>query len=754
MRDTIKETIAKASVSTAMLLTLAVTGAHGAIAQDSDEKKKGSAASILEEIEVYGTKRSSAEKAQDVAAQISAYGSDKLEAMKVVRLTDLSMSTPSVTLDDIGTVPGTANYSIRGMGVNSSIPTVEPSVALFVNGAYVGAGQGAILSMVDMESVEIHKGPQGVLFGRNVTGGALLLRTARPTDDFSVKGSFGLETGLMKTTRFAVSGALSDSLSARMAFYMNDDNGYFNNDTLGFDIGREFTWVMRPTITFKPSDDFDLTVIYEHGETEGDGPVDQFAQGGNTREPFDTLTTRQDFAGKIDLRWDQLTVEANMAIGEGTLTNIFSYREVDQDSRSDIDGSHLWLFHSTSGNDSDILSNELRYNTRVNDTWEVTAGVYYSTSDLDYDEGRSLFQDASLNFFARIGAIPRVEYGGGGVQSAKNWGIFVNNYVDVNEDLTLQFGGRYSWNEKEGVLNPLTTCTFDYTCFVDIDLTFKSDNFSPKIGLDYDLSDTAKVYTHWSRSYRAGGFNFRMPLSLVQSKLAAGQDLAFDDERVDNFEVGFKSDLMDRKLRLNGAIYVNYLSDMQREINLPDPNGGVLQDIENTGDARILGLEFDAIALVGENTALNFGIGYIDGKYTDIIYDLTGDGVVTDADLDLDIPRLAKWTLTAGITHDVNVADYGVLTLRGEYSYRSKSAYTDNNAGLFNSYSMMNASVDFAPNDANWKVSLYAKNLTDESVLGGMTVLPFAIPALGLDYPYFAPMGKGRRYGAEISYSF
>lgn len=744
----------KAILSTAMLLALSVGGHQAVIAQDDQDNsgRKGNADVMLEEIQVYGTKRSAAQKVQDVPAQISAYSANKLDAMQVVRLTDLTMSTPSVTLDDIGTVPGTANYSIRGLGVNSSIPSIDPAVALFVDGAYVGGGTGSILAMMDMESVEIHKGPQGVLFGRNVTGGAILLRSARPQDEFMFKARAGYETGPMKYGHMTITGPLSDNLSARLAVFYKDDDGYFNSPNIDRDIGREETWIMRPSIKYSNGETFDLTVIYEHGETKGDGPVVQTAAGGNPSAPFTTIDTVQDFAGDLDLEWDQLTVEANMEIGEGTLTNIFAYRKYDQFSRSDIDGSGLWIFHSSARTQQELVSNEIRYNVRLQDNWEMTTGLFYQSTELNYDEGRSLFQDPAFDAFAAIGAVPRVEFGGGGDQEGEIWGVFLNNYFDLSDVLKLQVGARYSWNDKVGVLSPLGTCSFEYACNPALSSNLEADmnKLSPKVSLQYQASDDVKLYTHWARSYRAGGFNFRIPLALVLQKQAAGESLAFAPERVDSFEVGMKSSLLDNRLRLNAAAYVNYLDDMQREINLPDPSGGVLQDIQNTGNARIFGMEFDAYAKITDNFVINIGAGYIDGDYNDVLFDLNGDGSVTDADKDLDIPRLPKWTFTAGFTYDISLGDMGMLSLRGDYAHRSTAAYTDNNVGRFNAYDLLNAGLVYAPNEGNWSLSFFGKNLTDEAILGGMTVLPFA----SFGAPYFAPMGKGRRWGAEFKIEF
>jgi iron complex outermembrane receptor protein len=196
--------------STSMSVSI-LTGAS--YAQDNTDST-GSAALLIEEVMVYGTKRSVAESAQGVPAQIAAFGARQLEARQVIKIEDLSMATPNVALDGVGTTPGVANFSIRGQGINSSIPSIDPAVGVFVDGVYLGTTVGVITDMFDMESVEIHKGPQGVLFGRNVTGGAVLLRTRRPDGETRIKGKIGVESGLQKTVGLSVEGALTDTLAA------------------------------------------------------------------------------------------------------------------------------------------------------------------------------------------------------------------------------------------------------------------------------------------------------------------------------------------------------------------------------------------------------------------------------------------------------------------------------------------------------------------------------------------------------------
>ncbi len=715
--------------STAMAVAVAASGYTGAIAQDADEERRSSAMDLIEEVMVYGTKRTAAETAQAVPAQVAAFDNRQLEARQVINLEDLTMSTPNVALDTIGTVRGVANFSIRGQGINSSIPSIDPAVGAFVDGIYLGVTYGVITDMFDMESVEIHKGPQGVLFGRNVTGGAVLLRTARPNGEAEFKGKIGVESGPQYNAAMSASGALvEDKVAAKVSVNYRNDRGYFENTTLGEDVGKEESIIIRPTIVFTPNETTEFTVIWERGDQSGQPLAPQDSSGQDPSDPSTEFDTVSDQRGESEIRWDQVTTELKWDVGEGQITNIFGYRDTSVYSVGDIDGTPVALFNATNNTKHDQISNELRWAGLITDNWELTTGLFYFDADLSYIEGRAIIGQPIVS--------------AGGLQSHKTLGLFVNNNYDINEALTLQAGIRYSEEEKSVTVFPFTPCELETRCGDGFDDDKKWTNWSPKVGLQYAVNEDANVYGHFARSYRAGGYNFRSPFTPPKS---------FDPERVDSLEVGVKSKLMDSHLRFNAAAYFNKISKMQREVNLSDPVLGIVQDIGNTASAEVKGIEIDTVFLATDTLAITASVGYLDGDYTEIFADLNGDGIVGGADLDLDIPRLAEWTANLGFTYDIEL-DAGNIILRADYAYRSAAAYTDNNIGRFNAYEVANAGITYADESGNWELAVYGKNLTNNLILGGVSPLPPDFhPAGG---QYFAPLSKGRRWGAELRFNF
>jgi len=721
-------------IKTILLSTAAACCLATPIASAQETAQAGRAAILIEEIQVYGTKKNRSEELQDVPAAISAFNESILDARQVTTIEDLSFASPNVTLDQVGTTPGVQNFSVRGLGNNSSIPSVDPTVGLFIDGVYLGITAGVVVDTFDLESVEVLRGPQGLLFGRNVTGGAVLLRSKRPTGEFGAKAKLSYETGPQYTASASVEGALAgDKLAGKLSVYYKDDDGYFDNiaDPTR-DLGAQETIMFRPTFVFTPNEGLDFTVIYEHGDLEGDGPAPQRALSPNPSVTSDNIFSEIDEPGAVDIKWDQLTLEANWDVGPGTLTNIFGYRKVDQTGTSDVDASPLLLFHADVLIDQDQISNELRYFGEFTDELSVTGGLYYFEQDVLYRESRF------IAFGSIVGGL-------GGDQDHKNYGAFLNIDYDISEQFSLTVGARYTEEKKSANVSRFGLCdAITQVCNPDFSDEEKWSNLTPKIGVQWYPTDDAQVYAHWTKGFRSGGYNFR---TTVPAIFDAGPT---DEEKQDSFEVGFKSSWMDRQLVLNGVVFHNDLKDLQRELNVTNPIVGVVQGIRNTADATIKGFELDMVALPISQWAINASLGYLDGDYDEIRLDLSGDGIIDQTDLNLSIPRAPEWTYTIGTTFDQELGDWAILSLRGDYSHRSSTFFTDNNVGTLPSYDLFNASVSLISFDEQWTLTFYGRNLTDEAILQQNTPLPFG--AFGA--PRLSTIQEGRRYGLELRFQY
>ena len=746
-----------------MPLTLAaVAGALPPAAQAQETQRRAGSATLLEEVVVTARKRE--EGSQDVPLAITAFGADQIEALKIRDLTNLSVGMPNVALDDVGTTRGTANFSIRGLGINSSIPSIDPTVGVFVNGVYLGINNGVIFDVFDLERIEVLRGPQGILFGRNVTGGAILMNTKTPGDEFeatlrtAVDG--GGDGGLNYYAMGAVGGPVTDTLGLRLSAYYNEDEGYFENRFDGNDFGALEQRMVRGTLRWTPTNASELLVRYENTDIEGDGPASQTHRNGDGIPGAFANFERDSFDFSIDdpgfqtIESDFVTIEYNqdVALGEGTVTALYGWRDFSNAARSDIDAQPVWLFHAPTWLEAEQNSLELRYNGQFGRA-NVTTGIYWFDNDVEYHERRDLLG------IATGGLVAGAQFDGGGLYTVETLAAFTAVEYDIDDRLTLTIGARYTEEDKSADVASLSqnissppafaggcnivqgpACPFD---FQDAD---SWGTFAPKVGLSYALDDQSQVYGFWSRGFRSGGYNLRNT-----SFDPADVPGPFDEEQVDSFELGYKS--THAWGRLNGAVFYNTIKDMQRELNLPNQGAGVVQLVRNTADATIFGAELDGTFQLGSRLLLRASIGYLDASYDDVFEDLNQDGVIGGADEDLELPRAPELTWQLGANYDMDLGDWAVATARISYAYRDEVAYTDDNRGFILEQEILDAGLDIYSNDGHWVFSLYGRNMLDEVKHGGDTQLPPAINGVPTGGT-FSPLAKGQVYGAEATYNF
>lgn len=742
-----------------LTITLLLLWFNPALAQEDEENASGASSALMEEITVTARKRE--ESLQEVPVSISAFNSNQIEALKVRDLKSLSVSMPNVAMDDIGTSRGVANFSIRGLGINSSIPGIDPTVGVFIDGVYLGSNAGTVIDIFDVESIEVLRGPQGTLFGRNVTGGAVLINSKGPTDELEVRLRGALEAnpngdgGWNNYVMGSISGPISDTFGARFSIYHNEDHGWFQNLFDGEDFGKARTTIFRPVFTWEPTEDLRMLLRWEHTETSGDGPASQTHTNGSGVDGFfanfdrDSFDFSIDEPGFIDIDLDFVTFQTDwdVAFGDGTITNIFGYRDFKQTTYADIDAQPEWLFHSGSILDYHQYSNELRYNGSFGQA-NVTAGVYWYKNKTEYSEIRDLLGYATGN----LG--PALTQHGGGILDLKSLAGFATVDYTLNDSWAINAGIRYTSEDKDAQIATLTLnvdnpclvslgqCNYD---FVDGD-TWNA--WSGKLGVTYAISDDMRSYLSWSRGQRSGGYNLRNT-AIDTVNFGPGP---FDEETVDSIELGFKTELGGRG-RLNAAVFYTKIKDMQREVNQADPFAGVVQVIKNTADAKIWGFELEGTFALGEGTALLASVGYANPKYTTVLFDLNGDDVIDQLDKDLELPRAAPWTYSIGINHDWFLDQGSILSVRVNYAHRDKAYYTDSNLGYFLSQDILEAGIDYALADGRWVFSFYGRNLLDNVNHGGDTQLPTVIgpvPTGGT----FSPLTKGRVLGFEVSFNY
>ena len=733
---------------------------------DQEEQERASSLDAIGNIVVTGTKTQDPENVQDVPLAVTAFNADTLDAFKVRDVQGLTFQAPNVSLDQVGTSRGTANFSIRGLGINSSIPSIDPTVGVFVDGVYLGINGGVVFDIFDLESVEILRGPQGVLFGRNVTGGAVVLNTSSPTEELSGKFRVAVDgpvDGGRGGENYTASGVLTgpiieDTLLFKVAGYYNNDRGYFKNLFDDSNFSQAETYILRGALEARLGD-LTLTGKVDYFDSNGDGPNGQ-NRGIFDRNSFDFAIDNRGF---YDTEILTTSLTAEWDIGPGTLTNIFGYRDYSAATDADIDATTLPLFHSDTITEQDQISNELRYAVSTS-AFDLTVGGFYFDQTLAYDESR------------RIINAPR--FFGGGRQDHEVLGVFANGQFFVTDALSIIAGLRWSQETKDAAVTyvrPRPECSVvEETCpttgtnpFIPTEGNGFTDrvrfrNLSPKLGLQYEFNDS-QIYGHWTRGFRSGGYNFRITnVPVFDRAVAATGDLFFDEEQVDNFEIGGKFQTADRALTLNIAGYVTKIQDMQREVNLADPGAGVVQNILNTADATILGVEGEAQMRLDDNLIVTANVGIIDASYDEVLFDISSDGVINDADLDLALPRVPEFTWGVGFIHELFLGSSDIVT-RVNFQYRDEFAYTDNNFGFVQDTSNLEANITWNTPVDGFSLSVYGRNLLDEVQVGGDTQVPFGGPlSSGQSIPFadrptagtFSPLQRGRNIGVEALFEF
>ncbi len=680
----------------------------------------------LTDIIVTATKRGTAQNVQDVPIAITAFGSNELDSIHARSIASVSYAVPNASLESVGTTPGYANFSVRGLGINSSIPSIDPTVGVFVDGVYLGVSAGVLFDTFDLEGVEVLRGPQGLLFGRNVTGGAVLLRTTTPTNRFRVDAKVAVSTGLEKRASLSVSGPLAgDVLSGKIAVYYNDDEGWFRNDFDGKKIGGSETLIVRPVLRLQPSDSFDLILRYEHGRIRGDGP----AVTNHGLFPRDSFRVNQNFAGFIKSDWDQGTAELNIdtGFGDGKITNIAAVRALNNDSGADVDGSPATNLHSRNNIRQWQFSNELRYAGTFG-AFDVTTGLFYFNQDINYAEQRLLSGGA-------------LTVSGGGRQKQRTGGIFANIDWHLNDMLTLSVGARYSAEEKEVQVRSIGVggCNLDtLRCSYNFQDKDNWSGFTPRVGVQFKPSEDTLLYASFAQGFRSGGYNFRN----LNPNVAPGP---FDQEKQDAYEVGVKQEL-GGFARINLAGFYNKIKGTQREFQAPFAPFGNFQIITNAADVSIKGIEGEVLLKPVSGLTIAGQFGYTKGKYEKILFDLNADGVINARDFALKLPRLSPWSYGGSITYETRIADDYAVEARVGANHRDAAFYNDQNTGLLNAATMVDASL--AVTHGRVKVSVYGNNLLNEATFGTEAPLPFFPGST------FSPLSKGRVYGVELGYRF
>lgn len=463
---------------------------------------------------------------------------------------------------------------------------------------------------------------------------------------------------------------------------------------------------------------------------------------GETTDPFDFrrgLNHDQPDANDRDAYAPTFT--QNLATGFGDLTSITAYREYDNDLSSDDDATTRVLLQTHRRIKHNQFSQELRDLVDVTDSTRLIFGGYY------FHQEYTLDQQGRLDGFVPGLGQPQT-------QDQTSWSLsgFAQLYQELGPELRLQAGIRYSHEETEAVstiantLNPNGPATFNDPLIPGSLIVASGeeawDNVGWKVGLDYAPSADVMIYGYYARGFKSGGFNGR---------IAIAEDIGpYDPETLDTLEAGFKTDLLDRRLRVNLAAFYNFYSDMQVVQNITYPSGANSASIANAGKARTKGFELELTAAPVDGLRLTGAFAYLDARYkeydTQILDPATG-GLVPVSYAGNRLMNSPKWNAALGFNWDQPVGG-GTLIATGQYTYTSSkfTSYTNQPVERVGPVELVNASLSWGPDDADWTLGVYARNLFDEEYFNQKLNLA--------EIGTLASLGAPREYGVTLRVGF
>tara|TARA_B100001939_G_scaffold336752_1_gene340247 strand:- start:34232 stop:36514 length:2283 start_codon:yes stop_codon:yes gene_type:complete len=706
--------------------------------------------------EIIVTARRQSENLQSVPVSVTALSSETLFAERIDDLGDLQSHVPNLSLH-VGDAANAVIY-IRGVGQIDSISFTDPGVGVYVDDVYMGRAQGSFLDVVDPERIEVLRGPQGTLYGRNTIGGAVKFVSARPAHEREgyLEAGYGNYDAIQ--AKAMLSGPLvEDRLAARAAVAYSVRDGYANNLFDGEDDYDKDTFAWRGSLLFTPDDNLSFYLVADGSRNSPDHsrtphretPIFSVPSGGFLAPGDDPFTVNVNFNNLEELETFGVALTAEYNWADFTLKSITAYREMDYRTEIDLDGTPDSSFGIYDFEDQDQLSQEIQF-IYSGERVTLVSGLYY------FRENDATFAGAvAPDFFVflpDIGVFPfPVINASLRDQTNTSKAIYSQVKYDVASRVSITLGARYTKEKKEvdtageeffgtGITTPQemeeafgTGVGFGRTGFVAED---EWDSFSPKIGLDYRITEEIMIYASASRGFKSGGFNGRL----------TNRAQAFDPETLWSYEAGVKSTLFDNRVRLNMAAFYNDYENFQLSRFSADEQGNFLPVFDNAGQATIYGAEMELTALIAENFTADVNMAWLGGGYDELLGDFDVD--VSD---DRSLVNAPEFSFRAGLAYDIDLGDNGGrLALAGAVSYRSKTFLTVSSSEVLaqDGYALLDASVRYHSPDENWTLILAGHNLTDQRYREHGFDLSTS-PGVQLGY-YGAP----RTYSLTLRYKF
>jgi iron complex outermembrane recepter protein len=684
----------RSALATAVAATLAAAsplGSGTAMAQETT--------SAMEEIIVTAQKRE--ESMQNVAISLVAFSGEQMSRLGITNATDLVMQVPGLKVSGSGG-GAISTFSIRGVTQNDFAASQEAPVAVYVDEAYISLNSITNFSLFDRERVEVLRGPQGTLFGRNATGGLVQYITRRPSQD--ADGFLDLQLGEDGRQRIegAVGGGLGKTVSGRLSGVFDENDGLIRND-IGPDTMRRDNYALRGQLLVEPTSDLQILLKAQYADEDAarGGYAHQVALDGNfVRDPDatdffgyrdadgDPFTVSQDFDAYSTSEVTELLARVDWGRDGYTITSLTDYQDITDSYGEDADVSPNDVYNYEQANDVQQLSQEVRVAWEAGRTSSIV-GLYYLSIDGEYDTRQTgdAFFGTGVGYPAGTAELVSAD------QETETWALFGQTDITMTEQWTLTLGGRLNHDSKD-----FSYFSTDIYFLQGGDVSFKDSlsdtDWSAKVQASYRPRDAWLLYAGVSRGIKSGGFN--LPLFPI-----APSDFGYDGETLNSFEVGMKADLTDR-VRLNASAFYYDYDDYQAY-----SFDGFATFLFNA-NARSYGAEFEFSARPIDGLDIVLGLALLDAEATDVPATISATGEET--------PALSPDVSFNGLVRYEWPALGGSLSVQTDYAWQN-----DQNFNLIytpvvreGAYGVANARAGYTSGNGAWSASVWVKNLFDE----------------------------------------
>jgi iron complex outermembrane receptor protein len=730
---------------------------------------------VRDEAEIIVTAQRRAQNIQDVPISVTAISGETLEARSARNVNDAIAFAPNVAVTTGPTGGNFGGFFIRGVGQLDNSIALDPGVGVYVDDVYIARLQASSVDLLDLERLEVLRGPQGTLFGRNTIGGAISLVTINPDfDDFSarVRGITGSRDRYDLSASINV--PLADNAAFRATGFTRNQKGWGRNVYTGDTFGDISELGGRLKVLFEPSPDISFLLQGDYLRARN-SPSHQILLGFNpqagitvprppqlggpffrpgvspTGVPFPTgvgadssPNRRDNFASvpdQLDIDTGGVSLTVTGDLGFATLKWISAWRQFDEDSFADFDGTGFVMYDNASVLRQEQVSQEIQLSGNVGNLNYLIGGYYFAENgfnNVTLCTGTNQLRQVNRCLRSRNNIWLDVESVAG--FGELSWDV--NSWINIFGGLRWTSETKRQSNDslldnRDGVLTVLPAIAMPQPGttrvalpFTQVERTFSA--VTPRIGVNLQVADRVRVYASFAEGFKSGGFNGRP---------SSQQIISYEPEEARTYEVGVKADFFDRLLRVNAAVFQ---SDYRNQQLLVFTAVSGLFETRNAGDSRIRGFELEVDANISERFALRGTLGHLDAGYRTLSPQVAG---IT---LNTPLPLTPEWTYTVSGEYRLPLKDMGELRVRGDWTYRSEVSYQLENDPLERQpgFGLLNLRATWQLPDERFDIGVFGTNVTDKRYLTN------AQDSRSGNGVAFGGLGRPAEWGVEFNMRF